>query len=77
MATVLKVQLTSQGLLIPKQALEGLGEVEAVRNDYYIIIRPKNVTERMSGFINSPLSVEEALEDYELSMAQLDDDEAS
>ena len=69
MATVLNVQLTPQGLLIPKQALEGLGEIEAVRDDYYIIIRPKNMTERISGFVDSSLTWEDIHDDYENSLA--------
>ncbi len=75
MITVLNVQFTPEGLLIPRAAFQDLGEVEVVRSDHYIIIRPKNMTERMSGFIRSPLSVREALEDYELSMAQIVHDE--
>jgi hypothetical protein len=62
------IQVTEQGVFIPRQVYQNFGEIEIVFEENYILIKPKNVTLQFSGFIRPRLKVEEILEDYELSL---------
>lgn len=62
------VQVTEQGVFIPRQMYQSFGEIEIVFDQNYILIKPKNVTLQFSGFIRPKLKVEEIHEDYELSL---------
>ena len=62
------VQVTEQGVFIPRQVYQSFGEIEIVFDKNYILIKPKNVTLQFSGFIRPRLKVEEIHEDYELSL---------
>ncbi len=46
MTTTLEIQITSQGLLIPRNALQDWGEIEIVQTEQHIILRPKTVVLR-------------------------------
>ena len=63
-----EVQVTEQGVFIPRQVYQSFGEIEIVFDKNYILIKPKNVTRQFSGFIRPRLKVEEIHEDYELSL---------
>lgn len=62
------IQVTEQGVFIPQQFYQGFGEIEIVFEENYILIKSKNVTQQLSGFIRPKLKVEEIHEDYELSL---------
>jgi hypothetical protein len=62
------VQTTEQGILLPRQLLETMGEVEVVQRDNYILIKPRNMTLRFKGFVHPRVSVESLHEDYESSL---------
>jgi len=62
------VQTTEQGILLPRQLFDAMGEVEVVQRDNYILIKPKNMTLRFKGFIHPHVSVESLHEDYESSL---------
>jgi hypothetical protein len=62
------VQVTKKGLFIPRDTFQSFGEIDIVLGQDYILIKPKNVTLRFSGFIRPTLKVEEIEEDYELSL---------
>jgi hypothetical protein len=68
MATLTTIQTTEQGILLPRQLLDTLGEVEVVQRDSYILIKPKNMTLRFKGYIRAHVSVESLHEDYESSL---------
>jgi hypothetical protein len=62
------IQVTEQGVFIPRQVYQNFGEIEIVFEENYILIKPKNMTQQFSGFIRPVLKVEEIHEDYELSL---------
>jgi hypothetical protein len=62
------VQVTDEGLFIPRNTYQSFGEIDIVFGKDYILIKPKNVTFQFSGFIHSRLKVEEIEEDYEFSL---------
>jgi hypothetical protein len=62
------IQRTEQGILLPRQLLDPLGEVEVVQRENYILIKPKNMTLRFKGFVHPHVSVESLHEDYESSL---------
>ena len=62
------VRITEQGLFLPPQLFQNLGEIEIVQRDDYVLIKPKDMTARFKGFVQSRLTVEDLLEDYELSL---------
>jgi hypothetical protein len=62
------VQTTEQGILLPRQLLDLLGEVEVVQRENHILIKPKNMTLRFKGFVHPHVSVESLHEDYESSL---------
>jgi len=68
MGTMPTVQTTEQGILLPRQLLDPLGEVEVVQRENYILIKPKNMTLRFKGFVHPHVSVESLHEDYEASL---------
>jgi hypothetical protein len=59
------VQVTEQGLLLPRQLFSYLGEIEVVQGEDYVLIKPKNMTTRFKGFVHPRVSVQELHEDYE------------
>ena len=61
-------KITDEGLLLPAEMYRDLGEVEIIRTENYILIKPRNLTARFSGFIRSRISVGELHEDYETSL---------
>jgi hypothetical protein len=62
--------MTEQGLLLPRQLFEGLGEIEVVQRDDYILIKPKNMTMRFKGFVRARIPVEQLHQDYESSLLE-------
>ncbi len=44
MATPIAVEMTPKGLLIPRAALQGWGEIQIVRGKCRIVIQPKTLT---------------------------------
>ncbi len=70
MATLPTIQMTEQGLFLPRQLFQDLGEIEVVQQDDYILIKPKNMTARFKGFVRSRIPVEQLQQDYELSLLE-------
>jgi hypothetical protein len=68
MSAMPTVQTTEQGILLPRQLLDTLGEVEVVQRDNYILIKQKNMTLRFKGFVHPHVSVESLHQDYESSL---------
>jgi len=62
--------MTEQGLFLPRQLFQDLGEIEVVQQDDYILIKPKNMTARFKGFVRSRIPVEQLQQDYELSLLE-------
>lgn len=60
----MKIKSIKEGLLIPKEELADLGEVEVIRKGSIIFIKPINMTSRTRGRIKSPLDVEEIAASY-------------
>jgi hypothetical protein len=44
MATTIAVQMTPEGLLVPRAAVAGWTEIEVIKQDQQIVIRPKNLS---------------------------------
>jgi hypothetical protein len=61
--------MTEQGLFLPRQLFQNLGEIEVLQQDHYILIKPKNMTVRFKGFVRPRIPVEQLHQDYELSLA--------
>ncbi len=70
MTTLTKVQMTEQGLFLPRQLFQDLGEIEVLQQDNYILIKPKNMTARFKGFVRPRIPVEQLYQDYELSLME-------
>jgi hypothetical protein len=70
MSNLPAVQMTEQGLLLPRQLFESLGEIKVVQKDDCILIKPKNMTARFEGFVRSRIPVEQLHQDYELSLLE-------
>ena len=70
MAALPTIQLTKQGLFLPRQLFQNLGEIEVVQRDDYILIKPKNITARFKGFVRSRISAEKLHQDYESSLLE-------
>jgi len=70
MATLSAIQVTEKGLFLPRRLFQDLGEIEVVRRDDYILIKPKNMAARFKGFVHPHTFVEELHEDYELSLLE-------
>jgi len=49
MSTHVSVKITEEGLLLPHQAYQDLGEVEVLRHPDYILIKPKAISNRELG----------------------------
>jgi len=64
------VQMTEQGLFLPRQLFQNLGEIEVIQEADFILIKPKNMTARFKGFVHSCISVEELHQDYESSLLE-------
>jgi hypothetical protein len=64
------IQVTEQGVFIPRQVYQNFGEIEIIFEENYILIKPRNMTQQYSGFIRPVLKVEEIHEDYELSLQE-------
>jgi len=62
------IQITEEGLFIPRDKFQEFGEIEVVMDKNYILIKPTHVTLQFSGFIQPMLKVEEIHEEYELSL---------
>ena len=46
MATTITVQITPEGLLVPRAAVAGWEEIEVIKREQQIVIRPKKVSAR-------------------------------
>ncbi|GAB4550507.1 MAG: hypothetical protein Kow0063_45030 [Anaerolineae bacterium] len=68
------IQITEQGVFIPRQVYQDFGEIEIIFEENYILIKPKNMTWQFSGFIRPRLKVEEIHEEYEHSLLTGDTD---
>ena len=44
MATTIVVQMTPEGLLVPRDAVAGWTEIEVIKRDQQIVIRPKKLS---------------------------------
>jgi hypothetical protein len=44
MASSIAIEITAQGVLIPRATIQNWGEIEVVQEDYRIIIQPKSLT---------------------------------
>ena len=63
----MKTIMTEQGLLIPKEELERLGEVMLEERGGQVVIRPKSMVEATRGIVASNADVTDKLiEDIEL-----------
>jgi hypothetical protein len=61
-------QLVRDGLLLPKEFFRAFGEIEIVRTEHYILVKPKNLTRQMSGFVAPVVDIATLHEDYENSL---------
>ena len=69
MSDLLDAEITDEGLFLPAEMYCDLGELEIIRRENYILIKPKNLTAHFSGFIRSRIQVGKLHEDYEASLA--------
>lgn len=60
----MEIKATNEGLLIPKEELADLGDVEVIRKGSIILIKPRDMTSRTRGRIKSSLDVEEITASY-------------
>jgi|GEM_PF-2394603 len=70
MTTLPAVQMTEQGLFLPRQLFRNLGEIEVVHHENYVLIKPKNMTARFKGFVRPRVVVEALHEEYEQSLLE-------
>jgi hypothetical protein len=64
------IQLTEQGLFLPRKRFTDFGEIEVVQGEDYILIKPKNTTVQFKEGEHLPVSVHELHQDYELSLLE-------
>ena len=57
--------LVRNGLLLPKDYFENFGEIEIVRTEHFILIKPKNLTEQMAGFVAPVVDISTLHDDFE------------
>jgi hypothetical protein len=67
------IQLTEQGLFLPRKLFADWGEIEVVQGEDYILIKPKNIPAHLKEMEESPVSVHESHQDYELSQLEIMD----
>lgn len=70
MATLPAIQVTEQGLFLPRHIFQDLGEIQVVQQGDYILIKSKDMTTRFKGFVHPHLSVEQLHQDYESSLME-------
>ncbi len=70
MTTLPAVQMTEQGLFLPRQLFRNLGEIEVVHHENYVLIKPKNMTARFKGFVRPRVATEALHEEYEQSLLE-------
>lgn len=70
MTTLPAVQMTEQGLFLPRQLFQNLGEIEVVHHENYVLIKPKNMTARFKGFVRPRVAAEALHDDYEQSLLE-------
>lgn len=64
------IQITEQGLWVPRQFFQDLGEIEIVQGKDYILIKPRHMTIHFKGFVHSRLTIAELHQDYELTLLE-------
>ncbi|MBI4786696.1 MAG: hypothetical protein HY782_06600 [Chloroflexi bacterium] len=64
----MEAQIVREGLLLPKDYFESFGELEIIRTEHYILVKPKNLTEQMSGFVAPVADIATLHADYEDSL---------
>lgn len=69
MSDLLDARITDEGLFLPAEMYRDLGEVEIIRSENHILIKPKNLTAHFSGFIRSRVPIGQLHEDYHTSLA--------
>jgi hypothetical protein len=62
------VQIVQEGLLVPRDYIKDFGEIEIIRTEHYILIKPKSLTEQMSGFVAPVVDIPTLHADYEDSL---------
>ena len=65
--------IVREGLLLPTDYFKNFGEIEIVRTEHYILIKPKSLTEQMSGFVAPVADISTLHADYEDSLMDQDD----
>ncbi len=70
MTTLSAVQITEQGLFLPRQLFRNLGEIEVVQHENYVLIKPKNMTARFKGFVRPRVAAEALHDDYEQALLE-------
>lgn len=64
----MNAQMVRDGLLLPRDYFKDFGEIEIVRTEHYILIKPKSLTEQMSGFVAPIVDIATLHADYEDSL---------
>lgn len=64
------IQITEEGLILPRQLFSGMGEIEIVPSEAGVLIKPKNMTARFKGLVHPCVSVPELHQDYEESLLE-------
>lgn len=67
------IQITEQGLVLPRKFFADLGEIEIVQGENYVLIKPRDMTVHFKGEVPLPVSVREPYQDYELSLLERTD----
>jgi len=64
----IQTQIVKEGLVLPTEYIQDLGQIEAIRMPCYIIVKPRSLTRQMSGFIRPLTDIAVLHEDYEDSL---------
>ena len=59
------IKVSKDGLLIPKEYLEGFDEVVVIKKNSLIIIKPANLTDNLCGRIRPVVSIDDVMESYD------------
>ncbi len=64
------IQITEEGLFLPRQLFSDMGEIEIVQSEACVLIKPKNMTAHFKGFVRPRVSVQELHQNYEEALLE-------
>ena len=60
----LNIEVSEEGVYIPKEYLEGFGNIAVIKKENLIMIKPRSMTKKLAGRIKAPVNVDKVLNSY-------------